>query len=88
MGKNAAYDTGLGKRVGPRLRERAVPCPPAARGSLEAGITQPRVHFFCPVLYTTVILQLCSNKIMALSDNRRGYHQQGLPPRHGRHAVD
>ena len=39
MGKNVADYTGLGKRVGPRLRERAAP--PAARGSLEAGITQP-----------------------------------------------
>ena len=32
MGKNAAYYTGLGKRVGPRLRERAAPCPPWPEG--------------------------------------------------------
>ena len=35
--------TGLGKRVGPRLR---VNSPLAARGNQEAGFTQPKDHSF------------------------------------------
>ena len=34
--------TGIGQKAGPRLREPL----PAARGSQEAGFTQPRVHLF------------------------------------------
>ena len=38
---DVVHYTGLGEGVGPRLREIA---PPLARGSEEAGFTQPRTH--------------------------------------------
>ena len=44
--------TELGYKVGPRLRELAPA--PVARGSQEAGFTQPRAHpiaHLCTVLY-------------------------------------
>ena len=40
--ETARKNTGLGKRVVPRLCELA---PPAARGSREAGFMQPRDHY-------------------------------------------
>ena len=45
---------GSAKRVGPRLRELA---PPAAGGSQEAGITQPRVNLLAnPCKYIRFLL--------------------------------